>query len=645
MSGLTALLRHEIAGRRQLFLAAGVLGLLSLATPLLTAAMPAAAAATPELRETLALALAMMLSGVAAVLLGASAIGPDLAENRLGFFFSRPLSGWAIWAGKLLGAALCAWITGLLVLLPALLVALATADLGGLLHNSVISGSYLALWTIALPLPILAAHAASVMLRTRSPWLIVDLLAAAAVSGILWVSVRRLLYWGVLQQAVDALPLLAVAAGVALLAASAVQVLGGRTDAARGHRLLSLILAALGLAGALAFAAGAQRLIGAGPLALAEWSALQATPGDGWVALVGSAAGPPEHRASFLLQPATGRSIRTRTAAFADMTLPLDFSDDGRRAAWVELLDAPHAAPGEILRLDLDRPGARPRRTLIGVAEPRASSLALSPHGSRLAVAERGRLAVYDLDSGRLLAAPAVANATDVAVRFRGEDRLVVLAIRLRDAADGTIGIYDLDLHGGRLVERTTIPYQAYLWTLSPDGSRLVFNQLRNRGAVLFDLATGRQLAELRQPGEAVWAFFLRDGRLAETLHTGRARTELRLLDRDGREPAGSPRIQLPPQCWVEPAQPMTDHLLAVAMLPGPGGTPTRTWEVVDLRRASVRPLGSGLEPLRSSSRLARAGSSPLFVERDQLVRIDLDTGRRQVLGPARPYYPRPYLF
>ena len=57
-----------------------------------------------------------------AIGLGASVIGEDLAERRLGFYFSRPLSGWAIWASKNLAAILITLGTGLVFVLPVALL-------------------------------------------------------------------------------------------------------------------------------------------------------------------------------------------------------------------------------------------------------------------------------------------------------------------------------------------------------------------------------------------------------------------------------------------------------------------------------------------------------------------------------------------
>ena len=71
------------------------------------------------MRSGVALGLALIVSLVLAMALGGSVIARDLGERRLGFYFARPISGGAIWAGKLAAAAVLAVGAGVLVLLPA----------------------------------------------------------------------------------------------------------------------------------------------------------------------------------------------------------------------------------------------------------------------------------------------------------------------------------------------------------------------------------------------------------------------------------------------------------------------------------------------------------------------------------------------
>jgi len=649
MRGLTAVLRHEIAERRLLLLASPLIGLLPLAAPLMAAgAGGSGTAAAAELRDMGALFLALALSGLSALLLGASVLGADLASRRLAFFFSRPLTGGAVWAGKLGAAAICAWTTGLLALLPALLTDAATGGGdGSFLHNPLLPGPWLAIWFGAVPLTVLIAHHGGVILRTRSAWLVLDLAGAVTVAAMVLWTLRRLQYWGALPDPLPAAPLVALgsgAAGVALLAASAVQVIDGRTDPVRGHRALSLTLAGLGVAGALAFAALAQRWIAIGPLDLDSWSFAAVAPGQTWIALAGPAPGPREYGASFLLEVGSRRSVRARFATSADGTLPLAFSADGRRAVWAEYQGRRGTSPGVLMSLALDRAGAMPVRTPIVESVPPAN-LVLSPRGTRIATTSGRQVAVYELDSGRLLAAQTSRDSRDwqATVVFRDEDHLRLLVSREPAPGKDALAVYDLDLASRRLAGLTTLPC-TWRRRLSPDAERVACHGVHHEKVAVFDLASGQRLAELRQTGAKIRASYLADGRLAMQV-PGPAGTEVTILDRDGRLPPGAPRFRLPPSAklgwfWMPKEsiygwifQTDAHRLLAREVL----GSRV-AWTVLDLTRGSTRSLGADGLRLLPPWGVAAARSAPLFSDGARLLRIDLATGEPHDLGPARPY-------
>ncbi|HEY6322705.1 MAG TPA: hypothetical protein VJA16_14210 [Thermoanaerobaculia bacterium] len=648
MRGLAAVLRHEIAERRLLLLASPVLGLLPLAAPLTSAG-----SAGSELRDIEALFLALALSGLSALLLGASVVGADLASRRLAFFFSRPLTGGAVWAGKLGAAAICAWTAGLLALLPSRLFdATANGGDGSFPNHALLSWPWLAIWFGAVPLTVLIAHHGGVILRTRSAWLVLDLAGAVTVGAIVLWTLRRLQYWGALPDPSPVAPLVAIGAGavgIALLAASAAQVIDGRADPVRGHRILSLTFAGLGLAGALAFAVLAQRWIAIGPLDLDRWSFAAVAPGQRWIALAGPAPGPREYGAAFLLEVGSGRSVRARFAKRAEDTLPLAFSADGRRAIWAEYQGRQGTSPGVLVSLALDRAGAMPVRTPIVEAAPPAK-LVLSPHGARIAAVTGRHVAVYELDSGRLLAAHTFGEALDwpVTVVFRDEDHLRLLVSRDEVSGEQALAVYDLDLASRRLAGLATLPC-GWLRMLSPDAERVACNNRPPKAAAAFDLASGRQLAELRQPGAKVRAAYLADGRLA-LLAQGPAGTEVTILDGDGRLPPGAPRFRLPPGAtlvwfwmpeedtfsWI--VQTDAHRLLAREILRDrPLGART-SWNVLDLARGGTRSLGPDGLRLLPPWGVTAAGSAPLFSDGARLLRIDLATGEAHALGPARPY-------
>jgi len=188
MRGFVAVFEREIVERWVLALAALALGLVPLAAPLL----PGMPASPPALvRSGVALGLALIVSLVLAVLLGGSVIARDLGERRLGFYFARPLSGAAIWAGKLTAAAALAAGAGVLVLLPVSLLG-EVPDPSGYWGSFNSGGSALGrlglsmVWLGVLLLAVLVSHAAGVILRSRSPWLLLDLAALSVTGAIGW---------------------------------------------------------------------------------------------------------------------------------------------------------------------------------------------------------------------------------------------------------------------------------------------------------------------------------------------------------------------------------------------------------------------------------------------------------------------------
>lgn len=97
MRGLLAVASRELVERRNAFVAAGVAAVLPLLAPILTGTRGGNAT---ELRAVAALTVAVALAAALALGYGAAMISGELKERRLGFFFTRPLSGLAIWVGS-----------------------------------------------------------------------------------------------------------------------------------------------------------------------------------------------------------------------------------------------------------------------------------------------------------------------------------------------------------------------------------------------------------------------------------------------------------------------------------------------------------------------------------------------------------------
>lgn len=230
---ILAIARREWIGRRNLFLLALGMGLIQLVA-LWTDAQG------PHLSEQSSFMSTLTGTGLAfsvAALFGASMVGRDLDERRFGFFLNHPLAPWDIYAGKVLGGLGLALLAGIVVVAPSALL----ARLWRLLSLRDV-GQVLGFWLIGCFVLLLFFHAASIQVRSRSPWLLLDL---AAWVGFAW-GVRRLTGSLLTEAAFPALGHLwlgqlgLVTAGLAV--AGYLQVAQGRGDLRRGHRWISLTL-------------------------------------------------------------------------------------------------------------------------------------------------------------------------------------------------------------------------------------------------------------------------------------------------------------------------------------------------------------------------------------------------------------------
>ena len=105
MSGFRAVLVREVAERWLLLAGAALVGMF----PLLVPFLPGFQGHPSDLRAGTAVALCFIVAALLAVVLGASVIAGEQSAGRLGFYFARPVAGWAVWAGKLAGAAVLLW--------------------------------------------------------------------------------------------------------------------------------------------------------------------------------------------------------------------------------------------------------------------------------------------------------------------------------------------------------------------------------------------------------------------------------------------------------------------------------------------------------------------------------------------------------
>jgi hypothetical protein len=610
MKGFVAVLQREIFERRLLALVAFILGLVPLALPLAPGLLPEGFSAE-DLRSGLAIGLAALLTALFALFLGGSIIVGDLAERRLGFYFARPLSGGAIWAGKIAAALVLVLGCGVLVLAPAAQMGIDSNPFGIQGFNL---ESSVALWSVGLLGLLLAAHAASLMVRSRSPWLLLDLVALGTVAGLYWSSSRRLILAGVGAHApwsggafFD--PRVWIAAGsflvvlLALALAGLLQVVRGRTDLRRGHRVLSLSLWGTLIPAAAVLAGLSFWWIGGGPGDLRSIDEVLGAPQGTWVALVGSSSRIVHYQQGFLYDLGSGRSVRTGFGtASIELGPQVRFSADGRRVVWLAYDGVPFNSPLAVFRLDLDRAGARPVRTQISYpVVPR--SLALSPDGRRLAdygYYAQKRVTVSDVDTGRLLAAAELSSTTGrPGLAFADAGHLRLYDASLYDVAgvstearQADSEILELDLASRAPRFEVTGHLRGALGftnlSLSPAGDRALVRGYE--GLRLCDARTGEMLAPLGDRKST--GSFLADGRIAVLSRVAGGR-ELRVFAPDGRSEL---RRFAFPGAWAvvvgDPSpsgQPAPD-LLRIAV----SAAPPSPWEVrlLDLASGGSQSLG-----------------------------------------------------
>jgi hypothetical protein len=569
--GLAAVFTREIQERRLLLLMALLLGFVPLILPLVPGLDSGDAG---ELRQATAVGLMLIASLTLALLLGAMGIAGDLMAGRMGFYFSRPLPAWAIWAGKLAAMLALVLAAAVLVLLPTLLVDGFSGNL-----ELVPVASTLLPWALALLLLLLlGSHFLAISIRGRSPWLVLDLAGLLATAGVAISVWRTCLIEGgtpfalgrspfVVDPTFLGWPLLAgllLALVLGLLLATALQVGWGRIDPRRGHRVQSLFfwsLATLALAGLV----GASRWVfAATPEDLFKVLLVQPAPRGPWLAVQGSVRQRPGFYPVLLMDPAGGRFARARAALSVYGVPEVSFSEDGRLAYWFERQD-PAGSQVELKTLDLSGPSPRPRATG-AVFSWRPTSVRpaflLSPDGRRLAVFDQERLTVEDLATHKLLVAreldepPSYLQSSTL--QFDGADRLRLdLLSRNRrggrvgrspwlsaeqagDPARTRVSMVEADLTTGRVgaVGSVGSTLDGAAWERSPDGERgVVFNY---SALEVHDGRSGERLSTI--PGRPLFTGFVPGGLLVSRFSSvGR---EVLLFDRDGRQERA--RLSLP---------------------------------------------------------------------------------------------------
>jgi hypothetical protein len=583
MRGFAAVLGRELFERRLLGVMALLLGLF----PVAAVRLPGFATESPaQVRNGVACGLALTLSAVLAILLGGSVLSRDLGEGRLGFYFSRPLPGWAIWAGKLAAVLVLSLGSALLIALPAALLNghLPNLESGAVTVDPRATWALLALCAVALAL---LSHACGVILRARTAWLGLDFAGALAFALLAWSASRRLGLAGAFASRWQMTLILSGVALVGLLAAGAGQVMAGRTDPRRAHRALSLTLWAVLLAGALG-AQGFTRWALAGTPGGLEVHSAAPSPGS-WIEVEGVDRRR-QDRAAFLVDRESGRFLR--------LPYPwrgVKFSGNGHWAVWPEPAEERPEGPAQLSRLELGRPGAAPFRSNVVYARM-PEIWALSPDGSRVAAILDGRVVVDEIATGRRLAAAPLPTVQPKGLRFVGPALLQLRgperpALQPGDVQE-TWRVWGMDVARGTLWSAGRFADPFFDWSSwSPDGSRALQFDPKGRLLELLDGWTGRPLAHIPwDGGDPLGAYFLADGRIA-ALAPGEGWREVRVFSPDLSAELLRRRVQGRGRPIIA-AQP-TPGLAVLEIVPS-----RQRLLLLDLATGATRPLRADLVPL-----------------------------------------------
>lgn len=543
MRGLLAVAQREVVDRRMWLVAALAAGLIPLAAPLLPWVGAGSAA---EARSMLASVLAATLTTAGALALGLSMVGSDLAERRLGFYFARPLSAGAIWWGKLAASFVIVVLVGVLAALPTALVGdnLVLRELAGLTADgALLAGGGVVLLLLMLPL----AHALGVMGRSRSVWIVLDLVAAVAVGGTIWAVGRRFMLAGPMTLMTWLLASSLAVVLAALLAAGWVQVAVGRTDPRRGHRALSATLWGTLGSFALAVVGYAAWVFAATPSSLDRLWEVMPAPSGSWTLVSGSSPGRGDYYPAFLLDTTTGRWVNLEPTSHWWWFAPM-FSADGRRTVWLQPTGLGPSDGRQVVVIDLSKPHPRPAATsLIFGRNLRAARL--SPSGQRLAILDEKVITVYSLPDATLVKSSRLdVGAGRISTRFLADDELVLSVWPESGPSTATTVdamLWRLDLRSGKLERTGTLEGSSYRDDLTlpadPRGElRLAFHP---RGSelelVAHDARTGVPRATLlSQPDQPLLgAGFLADGRIVvgESRAAAGEPARMHLFNRDGR--------------------------------------------------------------------------------------------------------------
>jgi hypothetical protein len=501
---------REFAARKTVLYAGLLAAALTFASPFVPGALRADPA---EVRAIVFLFLGTSVAAGSALLVGATLFGTDLAEKRLAWYFSRPISPASLWWGKLAGGSAVVLLGSAIASSPVLLN---TTSLVSVTATGSPVAALLGI-TVALLFGLFVlANAVSVAFRSHSLWLVFDVAGLVSTGVALWVTVRILVRAEAQESVLDLALVLAGVVPVALALAGWRQVAAGRTDPKAAHAALSKTLWAIVVSASFAAVAYAGWVVSYRPSDLRH-PVVGFAPTGKWILVSGQVARRvPEFQGAALLDSETGRFVRLSMGTAWSVT----FSRDGRRAAWAERDGMSWNDPVTVVVLDTASSGAVPWVSRIVVGRARdLELLTLSPDGSRLALIAANNLAIHDVSTGAIVASVLLPGEMGRGRIFFDSPTSVRLYWPFVSGPSTNAALLRFDLATKKLEETGSVDYgeakSTYL-RISPAGDRLLLTSA-SAGTWLLDGLTGQRIASLAQPDETSSARsqFLSDGRIA----------------------------------------------------------------------------------------------------------------------------------
>lgn len=502
MNAAVLIASRDLRDRTRLFLIAAAMAVIPFASALAVRQNRQVAIAT------VACFLAAAYTGALAVALGVSAIGRELTEKRLSFFFAKPVSAASIWIGKA-AAGIVTWLGAFaIIVLPAYLLAN-----DGWREYWTVGGSGITIYTlISSAVLFFGSHAASTMLRSRSALVAVDFALLALMLLAIFAMTRPILLGGGLDVVLSMLLVIGVAMMLILIVAPVWQLARGRIDPRRNHASFSTVLWS-GAAVVVIIAAGFAWWVVSPPLAGIVPYTIEQSPSGRWIAISGDSPNRGSYVASFLVDSTSGHRERMATPWGNSQ-----ISNDGRTMVWLESDELlPRRGVFRVHTRALEA-GSEQRATSLTITSPRHRLL--SHDGSRFAVITGNKLEVYEVETGRLLgAATGIVDARWSKLFFAGPD--VVRVLQGYRAGTQRFRIQEFEVTRKKLSTTadwpsrlSRLPNSYYSANVTRDGSRIF---IREEGTI-HDARTGAVLMTLPiQPKSPFFSSMLPDGSVIVT--------------------------------------------------------------------------------------------------------------------------------